>query len=104
MRYDFLVETYSTERIKVVSVWSEFRDADLEFRPHATDRRGRSVREQMVHQCVSENLWFRNMLGIEVAAPPLPAEEPRLELIKLYAEACLKELGEQPAQRTAGRA
>ena len=86
MRYDFLVETYSTERIKVVSVWSEFRDADLEFRPHATDRRGRSVREQMVHQCVSENLWFRNMLGIEVAAPPLPAEETRLEFIKRYAE------------------
>ena len=29
MRYDFLVETYETERIKVVSVWSEFRDEDL---------------------------------------------------------------------------
>jgi len=86
MRYDFLVETYSTERIKVVSVWSEFCDADLEFRPHATDRRGRSVREQMVHQCVSENLWFRNMLGIDVAAPPLPAEETRLEFIKRYAD------------------
>jgi len=86
MRYDFLVETYSTERIKVVSVWSEFRDDDLEFRPHPSDRRGRSIREQMVHQCVSENLWFRNMLGIDVAAPPLPAEETRLEFIKRYAE------------------
>ena len=29
MRYEFLVETYETERIKVVSVWSEFRDHDL---------------------------------------------------------------------------
>ena len=29
MRYDFLVETYETERIKVVCVWSEFRDEDL---------------------------------------------------------------------------
>ncbi len=86
MRYDFLVETYSTERIKVVGVWSEFRDADLEVRPHPSDPRGRSVREQMVHQCVSENLWFRNMLGIDVAAPPLPAEETRLEFIKRYAE------------------
>ncbi len=28
MRYDFLVETYETERIKVVSVWSIFRDSD----------------------------------------------------------------------------
>ena len=24
MRYDFLVETYDTERLKVISVWSEF--------------------------------------------------------------------------------
>lgn len=86
MRYDFLVETYETERIKVVSVWSEFRDEDLLVRPHAGDPRGRSVREQMVHQCVSENLWFLNMLGIDVGAPPLPATETRLEFIKRYAE------------------
>ena len=29
MRYDFLVETYASERIKVVSVWSEFHDDDM---------------------------------------------------------------------------
>ena len=67
MRYGFLVETYATERIKVVSVWSEFRDEDLPFRPNPKDARGRSVHEQMVHQCVSENLWFKNMLGIDAA-------------------------------------
>jgi uncharacterized damage-inducible protein DinB len=86
MRYDFLVETYETERVKVVSVWSEFRNEDLEFRPNAKDPRGRSVREQMIHQCVSEDLWFRNMLGIEVGAPPLPSQETRLEFMKRYAE------------------
>jgi uncharacterized damage-inducible protein DinB len=86
MRYDFLVETYATERMKVVSVWSEFKDENLPVRPHASDGRGRSVREQMVHQCVSEDLWFRNMLGIDVQAPPLPKEETRLEFIKRYAE------------------
>ena len=86
MRYDFLVETYATERIKVLSVWSEFKDEDLPVRPNAADTRGRSVREQMVHQCVSEDLWFRNMLGIDVQAPPLPKEETRLEFIKRYAE------------------
>jgi len=85
MRYDFLVETYATERIKVVSVWSEFRDEDLPVRPNPRDSRGRSVREQMVHQCVSENLWFMDMLGIDVSAPPLPAVESRLEFIKRYA-------------------
>jgi uncharacterized damage-inducible protein DinB len=86
VRYEFLVETYETERVKVASVWSEFRDEDLSVRPRAGDRRGRSVREQMVHQCVSEDLWFRTMLGIDVGAPPLPSAEARLEFIKRYAE------------------
>jgi uncharacterized damage-inducible protein DinB len=86
MRYAFLVETYSTERVKVVSVWSEFRNEDLPVRPREDDARGRSVLEQMVHQCVSEDLWFRNMLGIDVGAPPLPKQEERLEFMKRYAE------------------
>ena len=85
MRYEFLVETYATERIKVVSVWSEFRDEDMPLRPNATDSRGRSVHEQMVHQCVSEDLWFRNMLGIDVGAPSLPRHETRTEFIRQYA-------------------
>jgi uncharacterized damage-inducible protein DinB len=86
MRYTFLVETYATERIKVVSVWSGFRDADLPVRPRADDSRGRSVHVQMVHQGVSEDLWFRNMLGIDVGAPPLPKLETRLEFLNRYAE------------------
>jgi uncharacterized damage-inducible protein DinB len=85
MRYAFLVEMYATERVKVVSVWSEFREADLPVRPREGDPRGRSVHEQMVHQCVSEDLWFRNMLGIDVGAPPLPTQETRLEFMKRYA-------------------
>jgi uncharacterized damage-inducible protein DinB len=93
MRYGFLVETYDTERIKVLSVWSEFRDEDLPLRPRAADRRGRSVLEQMIHQCVSEDLWFRTMLGIDAGAAPLPAQETRLEFIKRYAEDSGKRLG-----------
>jgi len=86
MPYQFLVETYASERIKVLSVWSEFHDDDLPVRPNSADPRGRSVREQMIHQCVSENLWFRSMLAIDVGAPPLPAQESRLEFINRYAE------------------
>ena len=86
MRYAFLVETDASERVKVVSAWSEFRDEDLPVRPLEGDPRGRSVLEQMVHQCVSEDLWFRNMLGIDVSAPPLPKQEVRLEFIKRYAD------------------
>jgi uncharacterized damage-inducible protein DinB len=86
VRYAFLVETYATERLKVLSTWATFRDDDLPVRPHPTDRRGRSVLEHMVHQCVSEDTWFRTMLGIDVGAPPLPAQETRLEFMKRYAE------------------
>jgi uncharacterized damage-inducible protein DinB len=100
MIYDFLIETYETERLKVLSVWSEFADADLPVRPRAGDPRGRSVLEQMVHQCMSEDLWFRTMLGIDVSAPPLPKSETRLEFIKQYAGDSAKRLAvlrEKPA-------
>jgi uncharacterized damage-inducible protein DinB len=86
MKFDFLVETYDTERIKVISVWSMFKDEDLPVRPNASDPRGRSVHEHMVHQCISENFWFRTMLSIDVGAPPLPAQETRLQFMNRYAE------------------
>ena len=92
MIYDFLVETYETERLKVLSVWSEFADADLPMRPRADDPRGRSVHEQMVHQVMSEDLWFRTILGIDVGAPPLPKTETRLGFIRQYAEDSSKRL------------
>jgi len=92
MRYDFLIETYETERIKVISAWSMFTDIDLAVRPNASDRRGRSLHEHMVHQCVSEDTWFRTMLDIDVGAPPLPSEEVRLEFMLRYEEDSHKRL------------
>jgi len=53
MKYDFLLETYETERVKVLSVWSEFKEEDLAVRPKPNVPRGRSVHEQMGQQCVS---------------------------------------------------
>src|SRR5881296_1998803 len=61
-RYDFLLETYDTERLKTLSVWSQFRDEDFGFRP---EPRARTPHEHMVHQCVSEDTWCKNMLGID---------------------------------------
>src|SRR4051812_31027043 len=87
MKYDFLVETYETERIKVLSVWSEFRDDDLPVRPRDGDPRGRSVLEHFVHQCVSEHTWFRTMFAIEAGGSPLPEVETRTAFITRYAEA-----------------
>ena len=95
--YGFLVDTYATERIKTLSVWSHFTDADLAFRP---ERRARTPLEQMVHQCVSEDAWMRQMLGIDVDLPPLPEREERLRFLEHYAEASgrrLERLAREPA-------
>ncbi len=35
---------------------------------------------------MSENLWFRSMLGIDVGAPPLPEQETRNGFVRRYAE------------------
>ena len=86
MRYDFLIDTYETERLKVISAWSMFTDDDLPVRPNASDTRGRSFHEHMVHQCDSEDIWFRTMLDIDAGAPPLPKQEVRLEFIRRYEE------------------
>jgi uncharacterized damage-inducible protein DinB len=91
-RYHFLTETYETEILKVLSVWSTFHDEDLSARPHPTDKRGRSVREHMVHQCMSEDAWFKNMFGIDLGVPPLPVSETRAGFIQRYAEAASSRL------------
>lgn len=92
MRYEFLVETYASERIKVLSVWVQFQDADMPFRPLRDDPRGRSVHEHMVHQCISEHLWFTNMLGIDSGLAPLPEEETRNQFVRRYAAASARRL------------
>jgi uncharacterized damage-inducible protein DinB len=86
-RFDFLVETYRTERLKTLSVWSQIPDSQMRFRPEA---RARSPLEHMVHQCLSEDAWMRSMLGAVLDRPALPAEETRLAFIHHYA-ACSEE-------------
>lgn len=85
MRYRFLIDIYETEITKVLSVWSMFDDGDLRRRPHPSDQRGRNLLEHMLHQCVSEDFWFRNMLGIQVTGRALPEAETRLEFMRVYA-------------------
>jgi uncharacterized damage-inducible protein DinB len=100
--YTFLLDTYATERLKTLSVWSQFADNDLGFRP---EPRARTPLEQMVHQCVSEDVWMRGMLGIDVGLPPLPAREDRLGFLEHYAEASARRgerLRAQPPEWFAG--
>lgn len=89
MTFDFLVDTYESERLKTLSAWSAFIDADMEFRPAA---RIRTPHEHMVHQCVSEDNWMKNMLGIDSGLPQLPAQETRLAFLQHYAIVSQKRL------------
>lgn len=89
MTFAFLLDTYETERLKTISVWSAFTDHDMEFRPA---RRIRTPHEHMVHQCVSEDNWMKNMLSIDAAMPQLPSQETRLEFMRHYAAASEKRL------------
>ncbi|HBD10253.1 MAG TPA: damage-inducible protein DinB [Syntrophobacteraceae bacterium] len=86
MEYDFLIDTYETERLKTLSVWSMFADNDLAVRPYPLQSKDRNPLEHMVHQCISEDKWFCTMFGIDIDAPPLPELETRIEFIKRYAE------------------
>ncbi len=79
-----LLASYDTERLKTLTVWSSFEDTDLSFRPAPL---ARTPHEQMVHQCVSEDTWMRNMFGIETDLPPLPASENRIAFLHHYAAA-----------------
>ena len=83
-RYDFLVESYRTERLKTLSVWSQIPDARMTFRP---EPRARTPLEHMVHQCVSEDTWMRTMLGVAVSLPALPQQETRPAFLQHYAAA-----------------
>lgn len=86
-RYAFLVDTYSTEILKVLSVWAMVPDHELDRRPRAGDARGRTLREHMIHQCQSENGWFAGMFGIAVPGDVLPADATRLGFLQHYAAA-----------------
>src|SRR5690606_28126677 len=70
-----LLDTYASESNKVVSVWREFSDADLEYRPHP---RASTVGDILKHQLLSERRFFGEFLG--APEPPagevLPAGEP----------------------------
>jgi uncharacterized damage-inducible protein DinB len=81
-RYDFLIETYRTERLKTLGVWSQVPDPRMHSRP---EPRARTPLEQMVHQCLSEDAWMKSMLDITVGLPALPAKETRLALLGHYA-------------------
>ncbi len=81
-QFAFLVDSYRTERLKTLGVWSQVPDARMTSRPEA---RARTPLEHMVHQCLSEDAWMKSMLGIATGLPALPADETRLSFLEHYA-------------------
>jgi uncharacterized damage-inducible protein DinB len=90
-RHDFLIETYRTERLKTLSVWSQVPDTRMTFRP---ETRARTPHEHMVHQCVSEDTWMRTMLGITVSRPALSSQETRTSFLEHYAAVSAERLAQ----------
>lgn len=83
MSYTFLTDAYESERLKTLSVWSQFADGDIGFRPAGY---ARTPLEHMVHQCVSEDTWMRTMFGVTVSRPAVPSDESRLAFLRHYAD------------------
>lgn len=80
------LDTYASETNKVASVWSEFRDDDLGYRPHA---RASTVGDILKHQLLSERRFFGEFLGApepaaaDVLPAPLTAASARERLVAL---------------------
>lgn len=97
--FQHMVETYASETNKVASVWAEFRDDDLPYRPHP---RASSIADILTHQLLSERRFFGEFLGAPeppagaVVPAPLTVESARARLITL-ARSRLTFLAGQPA-------
>jgi uncharacterized damage-inducible protein DinB len=66
--FQHLVKTYASEANKLNSVWHEFTQDDLSFKPHP---RASSVGEIIEHELLSERRFFGEFLGL----PEVPANE-----------------------------
>ena len=64
--FQHMLDTYASETNKVVSVWREFGDDDLAFRPHA---RSTTVGDIFKHQLLSERRFFGEFIGSPEPAP-----------------------------------
>ncbi len=79
-RYSFLLDTYETEILKIVTIWSAFPESKMDFRPAA---KSRSVLEQYEHQVQSEGRWMTNMMGLNTGDPN-PTQRTKQGFIEKY--------------------
>jgi len=70
--FQHVIDTYTSETNKVISVWRSFDAADLTFRPHA---KSSTVADILKHQLLSERRFFGEFVGTPepLATEVLPA-------------------------------
>lgn len=78
--YGFLLDTYETETLKTLTIWSAFPDEAMDFRPAP---KSRTALEQIEHQIQSEGGWMVKMLGIDVGDFN-PREKTKRACIRKY--------------------
>ena len=66
--FQHLLKTYASEVNKLNSVWHQFDEADLAFKPHP---RSSTVQQIIEHELLSERRFFGEFLGL----PEVPANE-----------------------------
>ena len=82
--YEFLLDTYETEILKIVGIWKVFPESAADFRPAP---KARSVIEQFEHQVQSEGRWMREMLGIDTGDPNPATRTPPAFVAKYRTDA-----------------
>ncbi len=94
-RYSFLLDTYETEILKIVTIWSAFPESKMDFRPAP---KSRSVIEQYEHQVQSEGRWMTNMLGLNTGdlSPAQRTKQAFIEKYRVDAEKRLAMMREKP--------
>ncbi len=88
--YRFLLDTYETEILKTIGIWTAFPESAMDFRPAA---KSRTVIEQFEHQVQSEARWMREMLGIDTGDPN-PKERTKAAFVAKYSEDAGRRLAE----------
>ncbi len=78
--YSFLLDTYETEIMKTLTIWSAFPVSSMDFRPAA---KSRSVIEQFEHQVQSEGKWMTGMMGLNTGDPN-PEDRTKPGFIEKY--------------------
>lgn len=86
--YAFLLDTYETEVLKTLGIWSAFPDDTMHFRPATLSR---TVLEQFDHQIQSEGGWMVKMLEIDIGDFQ-PKEKTKRGYIEKYRADAAKRL------------